>query len=251
MALRESVAERRTTSKSDDPSTISSRLSDWYENLQIRTLGYSDSRQRFDPPAQIDLAESHLRALRAARLHRDEFHVSHLHKLRSPTEQARAGAGVVRVERISHLFGFVDFLYQNKILQEDETIDSSVTQRKIQKCAYIAQQLGIPFEYKFGFLASGAFSVDMAVDLYRRRLATTNQNLFDVRDMALQAFLDIVRDKSSDWLHVATFALRKTGTILSSHDFVKYMERRNPRYGKRLTKDVFEHVQHLRQVVGQ
>ena len=220
------------------------------EVLYIETLEYNISRSRFEPTAQFELVGKALPTGHAVPLHKHKFDASYLRPLRDPRERARM-EDTALTERINHLFGFVDFLYQNKILQEDETIDSSITQRKIQKCAYIAQQLGIPFVYKFGFLGSGAFSIDMAIDLYKRRLVTKNQNPFDGKGVILQVFLDMVKGKSSDWLYVATFALREMDTILSSHDFVKYMERKNRRYGKKLAKAVFDHIQGLRSAAGQ
>ncbi len=251
MELEGLLPYAHTTPKPDDPlASFKESLANWAflstDRLEYRVPGPRFARASQTGPVEKDPPTRFPSPSR-------NYDICALYPRTLPTAPARTrtSPGAVIIGRINHLFGFVDFMYKSKVLQEDETIDSSITQRKIQKCAYIAQQLGIPFDYRFGFLTSGAFSVDMAVDLYRRRLVNEDINPFDGRDAARQTFLDMVMGKSNHWLHVATFAMRRMDTILSSDDFVEYMERKNSQYGKRLVRAVFEHMRRLAGSTGQ
>ena len=151
-------------------------------------------------------------------------------------------AEIVRIEQIGTLFRFFNYLHKMKVLSGDDTLDRSEVQRALQRYAYIAKKLGTDMKYEFGFLDSGAFSTDIAMDIYYRGCAAGGTEPFAHDRDASQVFLRMVRGRSIEWLNVATFALRENHGNETLAEFVKRMKRENSEYSEKLVTGVFNHV---------
>ncbi len=152
------------------------------------------------------------------------------------------GTEIERMERIGTLFRFFNYLHMKGVLADGDTLDKPEVQHKLQRCAYIAKKLGTDMGYEFGFLDSGAFSTDIAIDIYDRGCGEGGTEPF-VRDPdASRMFVHMVQGRNVEWLDVATFALRENHGNETLDEFVKRMKRENIEYGKKLVMDVFGHV---------
>ena len=156
---------------------------------------------------------------------------------------ATVAAADPRARRIGTLFRLADRLAAEGILEGP--LGDPAVQRRLQKCAYIAQRMGAGLGYGFGFLESGAFSTGLAVDVYRRGAARGGAEPFggDVRRTA--AFLRLVRGRSDAWLRIATFAMRGEDVPAERAEFVEHVAWHDPGLDRGLIGRVFDDVRDM------
>lgn len=147
--------------------------------------------------------------------------------------------------RVATLFRFADRLAAEGVL--DGPLEDMEAQNRLQKCAYIAQQLGATIDYEFGFMCSGAFSADLAVDVYQRGAASGGDDPFAFMAVGLGGFLGLVRGHTTEWLQLATFAVRPAATRPSRAEFVDCVAWRGSGYDRRRAARVFDAVAALRE----
>lgn len=146
--------------------------------------------------------------------------------------------------RVGTLFRLADVLASEGVL--GGPLEDMEAQNRLQKCAYVAQQMGANVDYEFGFMRSGAFSADLAVDIYQRDAAHHGADPFaNIPDM-LGGLLGLVRGHSKEWLQLATFAVRPTAAPPSKAEFVERVAWRGSGYDRRRAARVFDAVAALR-----
>jgi len=92
-------------------------------------------------------------------------------------------------------------------------------QHRLQKCVYVAQQMGADMGCEFDFLGSGAFSTNLAIAACHREDARGGHGPFGGAPGRLEGFLDLVRSHTTEWLQVAAFAVRPSSAPLSRAEF--------------------------------
>jgi len=142
--------------------------------------------------------------------------------------------------RVGTLFRLADRLAAEGVL--DGPFKDMEVQHRLQKCVYIAQQMGADMGYRFGFLGSGAFSTNLAVDMCHREDARGGSDPFASVPDRLGEFLRLVRSHTTEWLQVATFAMRPSNASLSRAEFVDRVAWNGSGYGRRRAARVFDAV---------
>lgn len=150
--------------------------------------------------------------------------------LRDPERERRAGA----------LFRLADRLVEEGVL--DGPLSDMTAQHRLQKCAYIAQRLGGEIGYEFDFLNSGAFSTELAVEIYHRWMARGGSWPFAGLPRREEGFFRLVRGHSTEWLQLATLALNDRETPRTREEFADHVTRRNSNLDCRLAARVFDEV---------
>ena len=148
-----------------------------------------------------------------------------------------------RARRIGTLFRLADRLVAEGVLEG--SLGDPAVQRRLQKCAYIAQRMGAGLGYRFGFLESGAFSTGLAVDVYQRGAARGGAEPFGGDGRMAEAFLRLVRGRSDGWLRIATFAMRGEDAPAERAEFVEYVAWHDPGLDRELIGRVFDDVRSL------
>ncbi|MCY4251867.1 MAG: hypothetical protein OXD41_01005 [Thaumarchaeota archaeon] len=146
--------------------------------------------------------------------------------------------------RVGTLFRLADLLAAEGVL--GGPLEDMEAQNRLQKCAYVAQQMGAGVDYEFGFMCSGAFSADLAVDIYQRDAAHGGADPFAAMPGRLAGFLGLVRGRSTEWLQLATFAVRPAADPPSRAGFVRRVAWRGSGYDRRRAAEVFDAVAALR-----
>jgi len=114
------------------------------------------------------------------------------------------------MERKEKLFSFLKFL--EKKLGFDFNKDSFDDRLRLQKYVYIARFLGLDHGYRFSGYLRGPYSPDLAKDYYTLsesdELKVSKEDyLHSLENFNAEKFLDIVSEKSSRWLELATTVL--------------------------------------------
>ncbi|MDD9808223.1 MAG: hypothetical protein OXU25_00120 [Thaumarchaeota archaeon] len=125
------------------------------------------------------------------------------------TDTARSGAS--RARRVARLAGFVRYLVRAGVLEDERSVHTFIGGHRLQKYAYIAQRLGMLGGYRFDFMKIGAFSADLAVDICALERGDAAPGDFGAELGVSGAFEGLVRRRNTEWLQVATFALRDCG----------------------------------------
>lgn len=160
----------------------------------------------------------------------------------------QAGKDGARARRVGTLFKLADFMVRKGVLEAP--VEGMETQHRLQKCAYIAQQMGAGLDYKFRFLESGAFSTGLAVDIYQRGAARGGTEPFGGDCEREEVFLRLVRGRSDGWLRIATFAVCPSGVPADRDGFVDHVTWHDPGLDHRLVASVFDEVRALAGPVG-
>jgi len=134
--------------------------------------------------------------------------------------EARPGEGSAG-RRLGTLAGFVAHLADNGILRKNFSPTAPADKRVIQKCAHIAQSLGIPLGYEFALLENGAFSAGLDADMCRLEGGSGRADTFAGGGRAAAAFLGLVRGRETKWLEVATFALHPKSRWRTAAEFAE------------------------------
>lgn len=143
--------------------------------------------------------------------------------------------------RLGTMARFVAHLAGNAMLRADFNPMAPADRRVIQKCAHIAQSLGIPLGYEFDLLENGAFSAELDVDMCRLGEGRGGADPFVGSGGAAAAFLGLVEGKGTEWLEVATFALHPRSRWRTAAEF---SERRSIiGYDRRTIEDAFGGVE--------
>lgn len=142
--------------------------------------------------------------------------------------------------RVGTLFRLGDLLAAEGVL--DGPFDDMGVQHRLQKCVYIAQRMGADMGYRFGFLGSGAFSTNLAIDVCHRKNARGGSDPFAGDPGRLEAFLGLVRGHTTEWLQVATFAMRPSNASLSRAEFVDRVAWNGSGYNRKRAAKVFDAV---------
>lgn len=143
--------------------------------------------------------------------------------------------------RLGTMARFVAHLAGNGMLRADFNPMAPADRRVIQKCAHIAQSLGIPLGYEFVLLENGAFSAELDVDMCRLGEGRGGADPFVGSGRAAAAFLGLVGGKGTEWLEVATFALHPRSRWRTAAEF---SERRSIIvYDRRTVEDAFGGVE--------
>lgn len=145
--------------------------------------------------------------------------------------------------RVGALFKLADRLVEDGTLEAP--VEGEETQHRLQKCAYIAQQMGSEVDYEFDFLGNGAFSTDLAVDVHYRGDARDGSEPFGGDPGRIGDFVRLVHKRTTEWLQVATFAICPTGMPTSREEFVELVSRRGSAHARRLVGGVFDDVASL------
>lgn len=145
-------------------------------------------------------------------------------------------------ERRGTLFRLFNYMHRVGVLGDGGTLDRLEVQNALQKQAYIAQRLGVPLGYKFEFMDNGAFSAELAADIYYRMCAAGGAEPFAGDPASSEAFVRLVGGRGAYWLQVTTFALDAAHRGESRGDFVGRVRRTNPEYEKGEAGQVFDHV---------
>lgn len=159
------------------------------------------------------------------------------------------GTNSAYAHRVGTLFRLADLLAAEGVL--DGPLDGMEAQHRLQKCAYIAQQLGANVDYEFGFMGNGAFSADLAVDADQRDAAHGGSDPFARVPGRLAEFLALVRGHSTEWLQLMTFAVQPTGSPPSRAEFVDRVAWRGSGYDRRRAARVFDAAAALRSASGE
>jgi len=123
--------------------------------------------------------------------------------------------------RLETMARFVGHLVGNGILRGDFSPMAPADRRVIQKCAHIAQSLGIPLGYEFVLLENGAFSAQLDVDICRLGESMGGADPFVGSSGAATAFLGLVGGKEIEWLEIATFALHPRSRWRTAAEFAE------------------------------
>jgi len=142
--------------------------------------------------------------------------------------------------RVGTLFKLADLLVAEGVLK-DQFEDMEV-QHRLQKCVYIAQQMGADMGYRFCFLGSGAFSTNLAIDVCHRGDARGGSDPFARIPGRLEGFLGLVREHTTEWLQIATFAMRPSNAALSKEKFVDRVAWNGSGYNRKRAARVFDAV---------
>ena len=158
-------------------------------------------------------------------------------------DSAEDGPDSAYAHRVATLFRFADRLAAEGAL--GGSLEDMEVQHRLQKCAYIAQQMGAGIDYEFGFMRSGAFSADLAVDIYQRDAANGGFDPFAGMTGGIGGFLGLVRGHTTEWLRLAALAVRPAATPPSKSEFVDRVARGGSANERRLAAGVFDAVSAL------
>ncbi len=149
--------------------------------------------------------------------------------------------GLERPGLVGRLAGFIDHAVAHGLLGGEGDLDTFIGRHNLQKHAYIAQELGIRIGYEFEFLKNGAYSPAMAVDTYKRDRAPRYAEALDPDPGATRTLVRIARGRGTEWLQVATFAVRDRAVSGALERFLADRHR-HMRYDRRLVREVFAEV---------
>ncbi|MCY4251965.1 MAG: hypothetical protein OXU86_08125 [Thaumarchaeota archaeon] len=152
----------------------------------------------------------------------------------APTEAGSAA------RRLGTLARFVARLVDHGTLRGDFNPMAPADKRVIQKCAHIAQSLGIRLGYEFDLLENGAFSAELDVDICRLGEGRGGADPFVGSGRATAAFLGLVGGKGTQWLEVATFALHPKSRWRTAAEFAG--RRGIIEYDRQVIEDAFDGV---------
>ncbi|MDD9808817.1 MAG: hypothetical protein OXU25_03155 [Thaumarchaeota archaeon] len=159
-------------------------------------------------------------------------------------DNAEDGPDSAYAHRVATLFRFADRLAAEGAL--GGPLEDMEVQHRLQKCAYVAQQMGAGIDYEFGFMCSGAFSADLAVDVYQRDAAHGGSDPFAGMAGRTGEFLGLVRGRSTEWLRLLTFAVRPAASRPSRAEFVELVAWRGSGHDRKLAARAFDAVAALR-----
>jgi len=140
------------------------------------------------------------------------------------------------------LFRLINHMHGAGILGDHGTLDRLEAQNALQKQAYVAQRLGVPLGYEFEFMDNGAFSAELAADVYYRMCAAGGAEPFADDPASSETFARLVKGMGTYWLQVTTFALDAAHGGESREEFVGRVRRTNPEYDGGMAGRVFDHV---------
>jgi len=126
----------------------------------------------------------------------------------APQGAAGGGEDGRRAELVGTLARFIAYLGANGIPADAETAGGH---HMLHLHAYIAKWLGMRLGYDFDFLETGAFSVELELDLFRMEVAGGGAEPFGGNARASAVFLDLVCGRDAKWLQAATLAMRELG----------------------------------------
>lgn len=158
------------------------------------------------------------------------------------------GPNSAYAHRVGTLFRLADLLTSEGAL--DTPTEDLKVQNRLQKCAYIAQQMGANVDYEFGFMRDGAFSTELAVDVYQRNMAGVGADPFAAVRGRLAGFLGLVSGHTTEWLQLATFAVRPAAARPSRAEFADRVAWSGSGYDRRRAVRVFDAVAALRTAEG-
>ena len=140
-------------------------------------------------------------------------------------------------ERVGTLAKFVARLAKNGTLRKGYSLKAPADARIVQKCAHIAQGLGISLGYEFSLLENGAFSSDLEMDLCRLEIGRGGTDPFAENEATAAAFERLVAGRETEWLEAATFALHPKSKWRTGAEFAK--RRGMIEYDARTARDAF------------
>lgn len=150
--------------------------------------------------------------------------------------------------RVGTLARFVAHLAKSGILRKGYSLESTGDRRVIQKCAHIAQGLGIRLGYEFILLENGAFSADLETDLCRLGEGRGGSDPLAGSARAAEALVRLTAGRPTEWLEVATFALHPESRWRTAGEFAA--RRGIIGYDRRTVRDAFDRVEGCLEELG-
>ncbi len=166
---------------------------------------------------------------------------SHQAPSAATSKQARR---LARAAMAGELAGFVAYLANKRIIKGSESVDTFEGSHRLQKYAYIAKALGMRIGYRFDFIESGAFSTNLAIDAHRLKTANGVIDPFRPETRSSEEFVRLVNDRETEWLQIATFAMRGHGVDGARDSFVKAKHERMD-YDMDMINGVFKEVNEI------
>lgn len=151
----------------------------------------------------------------------------------------------MREERVGTLARFVEYLQSNGVVRgSPKTFEEH---HAVQKYSYLASALGAPLHYEFDFLENGAYSSDLALDLYAEARPGSGASPFKKNARAGDLLVRMVAGRGKRTLQAMTFAMRDMREGMGRDDFVDIMCRERGLYERRTLEWAFDRVFEARQ----
>lgn len=146
----------------------------------------------------------------------------------------------MREDRVGTLARFIEYLKANGVVEgrPKEFEEHHV----LQKYAYLASMLGAPLHYEFDFLENGAYSSDLAIDLYANARPGSGTSPFKKNPKAGVILVRMVSGRGKRTLQAMTFAMRDMLEEVEREEFVDTMCRERGLYGRRMLEWSFDRV---------
>lgn len=149
----------------------------------------------------------------------------------------------------TNLASFVKFLETNKLLEFDilEKNDDHFNNRlKLQKYAFIATHLGMPFKYNYGIYVYGPYSRDLAADYYElaREWCERGNKPFAVlpNEFNESRFLE-VNHNDPKWLEVAATIIDRNKKIKERDNLTENVWNIKSRFEKKFITKVLSDLE--------
>lgn len=155
-------------------------------------------------------------------------------------QDAQAVLESVREDRVGTLARFVEYLTDNGVVEGWPRAFGE--HHAMQKYAYLAGMLGATLHYEFDFLENGAYSADLAIDLYACVRPGSGAPPFKGNAGAGSALVRMVGGRGRLTLQAMTFAMRDMRDGAGREEFVETMCRERGRYGRRMLGWAFDRV---------
>ncbi|MDD9808459.1 MAG: hypothetical protein OXU25_01320 [Thaumarchaeota archaeon] len=151
----------------------------------------------------------------------------------------------MREERVGTLARFVEYLKSNGVVGgRPKTFEEH---HALQKYSYLASMLGAPLHYEFDFLENGAYSSDLALDLYAEARAGSGASPFKKNPRTGEILVRMVAGRGKRTLQAMTFAMRDISEGAERDEFVDTMCRERSLYERRTLEWAFDRVLEARQ----
>ena len=125
---------------------------------------------------------------------------------------------------------FIKYLEENKLIEFEilgDTESCFQNRFKIQKYVFLAKRFGLELPFEHDIYLYGPYSQSLISECYV--LANNRKELYDAVDAVLpesfqsQNFLNLIQDKNTDWLEIATTLMNKNH-ITNREDLVENVE---------------------------
>lgn len=147
------------------------------------------------------------------------------------------------------LASFIEFLTNNDLVSFDVLSDTSTgfeNRLKIQKMVYISQLFGLNLKYEYDLYKYGPYSPRLAMDYYE--LAEVPEKYNDERNVPLSrdfdrdGFLNIVTQKDTDWLEVATTIIEERIKFPGKDQLVNRVHTVKPKYTLEVIGNIYDEL---------